>query len=268
MDWELYERYRATLVLIGTVFVSFLLLAFQQSSPVRHLKAFLVFSTLPVDRFLTHSTFPSGEEGEGDGRRLSPSVWPAMEGKGSRRERQVLEEENRRLHQVLDLKERRWPHALAAHVVGRDPLRWFQEIVLDKGKEDGVRIDDPVIAPLENQEGLVGRVVEAGPHVCKVMLVQDSLSAVAATIVGSAGEDGVVEGSNSHDLFLKFLSRGSQVKMGDQVVTSGLGESFPEGVSIGWVMDVEPDSRALFLQARLCPAISSNRLRVVLVLRR
>ena len=92
-------------------------------------------------------------------------------------------------------------------------------------------------------------------------------SSSAATAVGPNGEDGIVEGTNSHDLVLKFLDRGSQVKVGDLVVTSGLGKAFPPGVPIGWVEGLEPDPRQLFLQARLRPAARSNELRVVLVLR-
>jgi rod shape-determining protein MreC len=89
---------------------------------------------------------------------------------------------------------------------------------------------------------------------------------VAATIVGERGEDGVVEGTNEHDLVLKFLDRGSQVKIGDLVETSGLGQAFPPGVPIGWVEGIEPDPRQLFLQAKLHPAARSNQLRVVLIL--
>src|SRR5439155_5705184 len=133
-------------------------------------------------------------------------------------------------------------------------------------KDDGLEVDGPVLADVGGREALVGRIVEASAHVSKVMLLQDSLSAVAATVAGDRGEDGVVEGANGHELVLKFLDRASQVKIGDLVTTSGLGKAFPPGVAIGWVEDIEPDPRQLFLQARLRPASRSNRLRTVLVL--
>src|SRR5262249_37145065 len=163
------------------------------------------------------------------------------------------------------------PRAIIAHVAGRDPQRGFQEIVLDKGKEDGLEVDYPVLVDIgSGREALVGRIVESSAHVSKVMLLQDSLSAVAAPVTAGhpagrqAGEDGVVEGMNEHDLVLKFLDRSSQVKIGDLVTTSGLGKAFPPGVAIGWVEDIEPDPRQLFLQAKLRPAARSNRLRAVL----
>ena len=183
-----------------------------------------------------------------------------------RRKVEVLKEENARLRDILELKKERWPKAIVARVAGRDPQRWFQEIVLDKGQEEGLEIDAPVLAVVEGREALVGRIVEASGHIAKVMLLQDSLSSVAATVTGVRGEDGVVEGTNTHELLLKYLDRGSEVKIGDMVVTSGLGKAFPPGVPMGWIESIEPDPRQLFLQAKLHPAVRSNQLRVVLVL--
>ena len=59
MDWELYERYRSTLLLAGLLFVSSLLLAFQKTSSVQHLRTFLVSFTLPPQRFLAQVKGPS-----------------------------------------------------------------------------------------------------------------------------------------------------------------------------------------------------------------
>jgi hypothetical protein len=269
MDWELYERYRATLILMGVAFVSFLLLAFQRTSVVRALRVVLVSCTLPTERYLSRlKELPPVEESASpaatpSGSILTPSLGTPPE---ERRMVQVLSWENQRLHGLLELKQDRWPAAVAAHVAGRDPQRWFQEIVLDKGKDDGLMVDSPVIAVAGGQEGLVGRVTEVANHVAKVMLVQDSLSALAVTVLGSVSEDGIVEGSNGHDLILKFIDRSSHIKIGDRVVTSGLGKTFPEGISVGWVEDVALDPRQLFLQARLRPAVPSNQIHAVLVL--
>jgi len=274
MDWELYERYRSTLLLAVLLFVSSLLLAFQKTSPVQHLRAFLVSFTLPPQRFLAQAKGPSSA--------VSTPEYPEMsvlDASGTvldvsghfsgeeRRKIQVLSEENARFRDLFLIKDQKWPRAIAARVAGRDPQRWFQEIVLDKGKEDGLEVDAPVLAVVEGREVLIGRILEVSAHLAKVMLLQDSLSEVAATVPGANGEDGVVEGTNSHELVLKFLDRGSQVKLGDLVVTSGLGSAFPPGIPIGWVTGLEPDPRQLFLQAKVRPAARSNQIRMVLVLK-
>ncbi len=277
MDWELYERYRSTLLLAGLLLFSALLLAFQKTSPVQHVRAFLVRFALPPQRFVSQmkaspvssssANTPGSEVQPADEATLMRSAELAIsEESEDRRKVKLLTEENNRLRDILQLKKIKWPKAIIAQVAGRDPQRWFQEIVLDKGKEDGLDLDLPVLAIVDGRETLVGRIVEASAHVSKVMLLQDSLSAVAASVVGDRGEDGVAEGTNTHDLLLKFLDRGSQVKIGDLVVTSGLGKAFPAGVPIGWIEDVEPDPRQLFLQSKLRPAARSNQLRTVLVL--
>ena len=148
----------------------------------------------------------------------------------------------------------------------RDPQRWFQDLLIDKGALDGLAIDDPVITLVNGREGLIGRITYLEPHAAKVMLIQDSLSAVPATASDSATEDGVIEGNNTHDLTMKFLSRDSKLKMGDLAVTSGLGGVFPAGIPVGWVQELGPDPRQLFLQARIRMAVSGNELRSVLIL--
>jgi rod shape-determining protein MreC len=273
MDWELYERQRATLVFIGVAIICFLLLAFQRSSAVQHIKGFFVSCTFPAQRLFSRLTSSAPAEKLPD---PAPAVSPeasAVSPEGvidshaeHARALRVLSDQNSRLGELLDLKRNRWPQLVSARVVSRDPQKWFQELLLDKGEAEGIQEDDSVIAITGTREALVGRILEVGTHSSRVMLVYDSLSSVAAAVAGANAEDGVVEGSNSHDLYLKYLSRDSQIKIGDMIVTSGLGKTFPEGIPIGWVREIELDQRQLFLQARLSPALASQSLRVVGIL--
>jgi rod shape-determining protein MreC len=256
MDWELYERYWASLILTGLLVISLLLLAFRNRRSVEHLRSVLYVLSSPT-RFLAGAA--SVEPATSSN--LSEEMSTDKSGRF-----QLLQSENARLHQLMDIKERRWPRSMAARVIERDPKRWFQEMVIDKGSDEGIGVDAPVIALVNGREGLVGRVSEVQPHQSKVMLISDSLSEVAAVSEGASGEDGVVEGSNSHNIYLKFLPRGSQVKIGDAIVTSGLGNLFPQGITIGTVVDLEPDERQLFLQAQLRPVVNPSQLGVVLVL--
>jgi rod shape-determining protein MreC len=269
MDWEIYERYRATFLLLGIILTSFLMMAFQKSPAVRSLRMILVSTTTPAQSFLSRikaSDEAISAQTESVPSEPSPLAASMPAPTDMQRSLHTLSEENKRLRTLLDLKEHRWPRAIAAHVAGRDPQRWFQEIVIDKGENQGLAVDDPVIAVVGDRDALVGRIVEAGPEVSKIMLVQDPLSAVAATVEGKASEDGVVEGNNQHDLTLKYLDRSSQVKIGDAVVTSGLGTTFPSGIPIGIIEDLSLDPRQLFLQARLRPAIQGVSIHWVLIL--
>ncbi len=273
MDWEIYEKYRSTLLLAVLLLVSSALLAFKQSSGVRSLQAFLVRFAMPPQRYLMQTPvpapLPAAAVSEGGQPLPDTPVEPVTDSLAElRRKVQVISEDNAKLRDVLRLKAEHWPKAIAVRVVGRDPQRWFQEIVLDKGTEHGLNVGDPVIAVDNGREALIGRITETAAHVSKVMLLQDPLSGVAAEVTGATGGDGLVEGGNAHELYLKYLDRSSQVKIGDAVVTSGLGQVFPPGVAIGTVEDIRPDPRQLFLQAILRPAIKSSALRTVLVIPR
>ncbi len=272
MDWDIHERYKSTLLLAGLLFLSASLLAFHKNTTVHYFQVFLVRFALPPQRYLTQVSMPASASpgllppAQGDAIEAMPAVTDLSASAELLRKVRVLEDENTKLRGVLSLKSERWPRSVAAHVVGRDPQRWFQDIVLDKGSNDGLSVDDPVLALSDGREALIGRITEVSPRVAKVMLVQDPLSAVAAEVAGLSGDDGVVEGTNSHELLLKYLDRSSQVKIGDLVSASGLGKIFPAGVPLGWVQSIDPDPSKLFLQARLRPAAKSNALRTVLVI--
>jgi rod shape-determining protein MreC len=268
MDLDIHERQQASSLFAILAFISLLLLIFHKQPWVNDLRSVLQWTTGPTHRFLSEWRGDPAQavdhSSSSPGLSSQPPLW-AMSPE-SLRAVQLLRADNQRLRDSLAIKQTRWPGAIAARVVGRDPQRWFQEIVIDKGTADGIVTESAVVAVVNGREGLVGRVMDVMDHTAKVLLIQDSLSSVAAHLQGAANEDGVVEGTNGHDLLLKYLDRSSPVKMGDGVVTSGLGNSIPAEIPIGWVQDISLDPRQLFLQARLRSYVSSNSLRIVLVL--
>ena len=157
-----------------------------------------------------------------------------------------LGEENNRLRGALELKDSKWPRAVVAHVAGRDPQRWFQEIVLDKGKDEGLEIDAPVLAVVEGREALVGRIVEVSAHVSKVMLLQDSLSEVAATVPGDQRRRRSRGRDQRARTYAQVPGPGKPGETGGPGGDLRLGEGFPPGIPIGWVEGLEPDPRQLF----------------------
>src|SRR5205085_1098434 len=107
---------------IGVAFICFLLLAFQRSSAVQHVKAFFVACISPTQRLFTHMTHPSAPvESSVSNTVPSEASSPSPVEIGSHSEQtralHVLSDENTRLHNLLDLKKDRWPQMVAAHVV-------------------------------------------------------------------------------------------------------------------------------------------------------
>ena len=117
----------------------------------------------------------------------------------------------------------------------------FGGFTLDKGTADGVAVNDAVIS---DRGYLLGMVVEADPTSCKVMtILHPSFS--AAGVVSRTRENGIINGSTDYAgdglCVLTNLERATETKMGDQVITTGLGGVFPPDLLVGTVQKVEPE---------------------------
>ncbi|HEV8353400.1 MAG TPA: rod shape-determining protein MreC [bacterium] len=168
---------------------------------------------------------------------------------------------SRRLEQLLGIRQAAPGRTVAARVIARDPARWFSTVLIDRGASAGVRRNDPVI----NADGVVGRVIEVTPTAARILLISDSRSAVGATIQRSR-DAGVVEGKGGAALQLNYLSREAAVRVGDLVVTSGLGGVFPRGLVIGNVAQIVREEGALLQGAVIQPAAPLDRLEELLVI--
>jgi rod shape-determining protein MreC len=128
--------------------------------------------------------------------------------------------------------------------------------MLDRGGDDGIRGGMPVVAA----GGLVGRVVDVGPHHSTVLPLTDAASAVGVR-AGPAGAAGIAQGGGGPSLRLDLLDPNAPLESGDLAVTSGLRHSrFPAGLPVGRVTG----ARGHFAVSALAPP---DRLEVVKVLR-
>lgn len=179
----------------------------------------------------------------------------------------ALEQENERLAALLNLPPLAGYDPLAARILIRDPNDWFHSLLIGRGLADDVKVSDPVVAVQDGREVLVGQVVDIFEKTCRVLLITDPQSAVSARIERT-GEEGAVEGQGSNRLAMNYLLSDGDVQVGDEVVTAGLGQIFPEGIRLGTVHSIEHISRESFRRAYLKPAVRLNRIDEVLVLRR
>ncbi|OGR85430.1 MAG: rod shape-determining protein MreC [Elusimicrobia bacterium RIFCSPLOWO2_01_FULL_54_10] len=181
-----------------------------------------------------------------------------------------LVQENARLRGLLNLNDSVPFTAQSARVVGRDPLNWTHAVWLNRGLNDGVRRDSPVLAvgPMdsgagEGVRGLVGRISECSGNASKALLMSDPLSSVAVSIP-RIGELGLAQGQGSY-ITVEYLELTSQAQPGDTVVTSGQGGVFPAGLPVGTLSHVEV-SPSGFRRAVLKPSVSLGGVREVLIL--
>lgn len=140
-----------------------------------------------------------------------------------------------------------------------DPTR--RRLVLDAGRRDGVHIGQTVI----DAGGLVGQIIAVTPAHATVLLLTDPDHAVPV-VVARTGVRLIVYGRGER-LELPDVPLNTELQVGDEIVTSGLGGRFPAGFPVGTVVDVRPDEHHAFLIATLKPAARLDRGRDVLLLR-
>ena len=170
--------------------------------------------------------------------------------------------ETQRLQRLLAMRDNSQAEFLTARVVGKDATNWFKTILLDCGSMEGVRRNQPVLAP----NGLVGRVVEVTPTSARVQLFTDPVSAVGG-LIQRTRVTGIVSGNLGAGARVRYLPLMGDVVVGEEVVTSGMGGVFPKGIPIGRVATVERKSGVLFQEATLTPAVDLSRLEEVLILK-
>ncbi len=171
--------------------------------------------------------------------------------------------ENKRLTNLLDLK-RDLPYAsIVASVIGRDPSNWNAMLIINKGRAAGIKVGMPVV----NTAGVVGKVIEVGENISKVILISDPNFNVAA-VTQDSRESGLLSGTLQGFCRLKYLPEDATVKVGEKVVTSKLSSTFPDGILIGAVVNVHNESNTTGTECLVKPAILPSRIEEVLVLKR
>lgn len=175
--------------------------------------------------------------------------------------------ENRRLRSLLSLRERIGGQVIAAQVIGRDVSPFFRvtRVEVDRGERDHVREGMPVIA----SRGLVGQVSRPiGGRYADVMLVIDNRCAVDV-VVQRTGSRGMLRGTGEDDRYMariEYLGRDDEVRVGDLVHTSGLGQRFPASILVGRITRIVRADSGMFQEVEVAPAVDFSTLDEVLIL--
>ena len=176
---------------------------------------------------------------------------------------QTAAAENARLRELLGADRPAGTDVQLAPIldIDLDPTR--QRLVLDAGAREGVSVGQSVI----DAGGLVGQVIAVRPRNAIVLLLTDPDHAVPV-MVARTGVRLVAYGKGrSGSLELANIPLSADVKVGDEVITSGIGGRFPAGFPVGRITELQPDESHGFLVGTLVPAAQLDRGRDVLLLR-
>jgi rod shape-determining protein MreC len=149
---------------------------------------------------------------------------------------------------------------IAAAVIGKDPSPFLQYVLIDKGTDDGVMYNMPVVT----EKGLVGRIDAVSASAARVQLITDAKSQVNA-IIEEAGTEGIITGSVTADITIEMVSQEAELQAGQIIQTSGVGGRYPSEVVIGQVLNVNKLENELFQSAAVQPAEDFQNLQAVLV---
>lgn len=179
---------------------------------------------------------------------------------------ELIKEENEFYSDYLGIKEEHIDFLFEnATVVGHESTNYRTVVTLSKGSLHGIEVNMPVIT----EEGLIGHITEIGSTWSKAEIITESSSAVGAYIERS-GTLGVVEGT--YELRAEGLCRmvyieaDADIRVGDKVLSSGIGEVYPRGLLIGKVTEVSMDERTRTLVATVEPAADLESISKVMII--
>lgn len=157
-------------------------------------------------------------------------------------------------------------HKTGARVIYKDSTNWFSSFVVDKGSNDGIKVDMNVMC----DTGLVGRVTAVGPNWSRVTSIISDNFNVSGMVLST--EDTLIISGNLEAMekgnikFSNLIDSNNKVKEGDKLVTSYISDKYLPGILIGYISEIYPDSNNLTKSGLLIPAVDFDHIEEVLII--
>ncbi|MBT4493383.1 MAG: rod shape-determining protein MreC [Gammaproteobacteria bacterium] len=173
----------------------------------------------------------------------------------------ALTAENLRLRDLLGSAAKLQDNVLVAELIGVNPDPEEQEVIIDKGVADHVFIGQPVL----DAQGLMGQVVEVSEFSSRVLLISDQTHSVPVQVLRSNLRL-IAQGTGlDQQLELLHVNSTADIQVGDQLLSSGLGNRFPVGYPVGVVDRVSFEPGKPFVEVKAQPSAQLDRTRHVLL---
>lgn len=182
-----------------------------------------------------------------------------------------LKKDNEKMKEALKLQDTLNEYSLInATVIARNPDTWRDIVTINKGANDGLTPQMSVMS----DNGLVGKVLDVNPTSARVALLSNNDNTLVRVAAMIQGEKESIYGTltgfdhEKNILIMSQIQATQEIKVGDKVVTSGLGGVSPSSLYIGTVEEVAMDRFGLYKEVRIKPAADTNDVRYVTVVKR
>ena len=250
-----FTRYKNPLALMAVLFIQVVALATQVKRPegakpgstgsgTRLIRVWTVTAFTPVEKIFvsTGQFFRNGWHNYADLRGIRKQNRELQDEVTRLQMEQVRLKQDadqaRRLQVLLDFKEKFISKTVAAQVIATSGTEQSRLITIDKGSNDHIKPDMPVITP----DGIVGKIKEVFPLSSQVLLINDHDSG-AGVILESSRLQGIVKGTSLGELQINDIMSDEKVEPGERVITSGGDRIYPKGYTVGTVIGVHAGPR-------------------------
>ena len=182
-----------------------------------------------------------------------------------------LKKDNEKMKEALKLQDTLNEYSLInATVIARNPDTWRDIVTINKGANDGLTPQMSVMS----DNGLVGKVLDVNPTSARVALLSNNDNTLVRVAAMIQGEKESIYGTltgfdhEKNILIMSQIQATQEIKVGDKVVTSGLGGVSPSSLYIGTVEEVAMDRFGFYKEVRIKPAADTNDVRYVTVVKR
>lgn len=170
--------------------------------------------------------------------------------------------ENLRLRELLNAAQRKDLTYITAELIGLNYDPYIQQVIVNRGHQDGAYLGQPVI----DANGVMGQLVSVSPYTSRLLLISD-LNHSLPVQINRNGLRFIAQGSGSNnELYLNHVPETADIRTGDLLITSGLGGRFPFGYPVAEIAQITHQRGEPFMQVIATPKAQLSRSRYVLLL--
>ncbi len=273
MNYARFLRHRNLVVFIVLLLVSLILMGFSQTKITIGFKS-IAYGVLYPFHFAGVKTITATGDffaSIKNNRQLKVELAAARkkieEYERTQRDFEEIKKENERLRRLIGVQSEMSYETVIAEVVAKSPQNYYKTLIVNRGRESGIKKYMPVVAYQNNRKFLIGKIIDVQRFSSRVQPLIEQSSYTGAMLKNSR-YSGILQGQSpvSDYCMLQYIDRRAQINFGEVVVTSGMGGIFPKGIDIGEVVSVSKKRYGIFQEAMVQPFVDFGRLEEVYII--